>query len=94
MRTKRVGAGLIIKLLVLFVAVIAAINLLQLQAQINSMKKDVAQLGEQAAEQSKKNTRLNADLETEIDDEYIANIARDKLGLIKPGERIFVDISN
>ena len=40
------------------------------------------------------NAEIEAILNNEDNDEYIARIARDKLGYVSPGERVFVDISS
>jgi cell division protein FtsB len=29
-----------------------------------------------------------------VDDQYVAELAREKFGLVVPGEKVFVDVSN
>jgi cell division protein FtsB len=40
-----------------------------------------------------KNTALSAIIDSEITEEMIAALAREKLDLVEPGEQVFVDIS-
>jgi cell division protein FtsB len=44
--------------------------------------------------QKRENARLKEISEVSLDEELIAQAARSELGLVSPGERIFVDISN
>ena len=48
----------------------------------------------QIEEQELRNAEIKALLESENSDDYVARIAREKLGYISPGERVFVDISS
>jgi len=44
-------------------------------------------------EETKLNKELKKQKEMLGSDEYVEKIAREKLGMVKPGERIFVDIN-
>ena len=65
-----------------------------LQIQISAKREEQAALQAQIEEQSLRNAEIEALLNSEDNDEYIARIARDKLGYVSPGERVFVDISS
>lgn len=91
-RKKRVG--LATKIFVTVFAVYAAFTLVSLQIQIGAKREEQQALQKQIEEQSLRNAEIEALLNSEENDEYIARIARDKLGYISPGERIFVDISS
>ncbi len=71
-------------------AVYAAFTLLQ----IAEKKEEQALLQAQIEEQELRNAEIKALLESENSDDYVARIAREKLGYISPGERVFVDISS
>ena len=75
-------------------AVYAAFTLVSLQLQIAEKKEEQALLQAQIEEQELRNAEIKALLESENSDEYVARIAREKLGYISPGERVFVDISS
>ena len=91
-RKKRVG--LATKIFVAIFAVYAAFTLVSLQIQISAKREEQAALQAQIEEQSLRNAEIEALLNSEDNDEYIARIARDKLGYVAPGERVFVDISS
>jgi cell division protein FtsL len=43
--------------------------------------------------ENKQNETLKKQKDTMNSDEYIEKIAREKLGMVKPGERVFVDVN-
>ncbi len=91
-RKKRVG--LATKIFVAAFSVYAAFTLVSLQIRIGSKEEEQKLLEAQVEEQSLRNAEIEALLNSEENDEYIARIARDKLGYVLPGERVFVDISS
>ena len=94
MKRKKKRVGLIAKVLIAAFAVYAACTLVTLQLRINAA----------AAEQEKLQAALDAQklicaeltdaISGEDQEEYIAQIARDSLGYIYPGEQVYVDISS
>lgn len=86
--------GLATKIFVTVFAVYAAFTLVSLQIQISAKREEQQALQKQIEEQSLRNAEIEALLDSEENDEYIARIARDKLGYISPGERVFVDVSS
>jgi len=53
--------------------------------KINSVKQDIAQANEKIDELKEIETKVN-------DSEYIESVARNELGLVKPYEKIFIDV--
>ncbi len=93
MKKKRRVSGLAKTATAVF-AVYAAFTMVSLQLQIAEKKEEQARLQAQIEEQALRNAEIKALLESENSDEYVARIAREKLGYISPGERVFVDISS
>ena len=63
------------------------------QPQINDNKEKIDDLTAQIAEQEQKLETLE-ELKDKVDtDEYIEKVAREKLGLIKENEIIFIDVA-
>lgn len=87
-RTKR--AGLLTKIVILALLIYMATALLDLQGQLRQLQGQKESLDRQVAEQ----TQLNADLADGVanpdDPDRVADIARDKLGLAVPNEKIFI----
>lgn len=88
MKTKK--AGLLTKVVVLALLAATAIGLLNVRSQILDAQAEKAALEEQLAEQ----TQINADLADAVansgDPERQEDIARSKLGLVSPGEKVFI----
>jgi cell division protein FtsB len=53
---------------------------------------ELSRLEEKIAEEKTVNEELKKESEIIQDDEYIEKIAREKLGMVKKNERIYVDI--
>lgn len=88
MKTKK--AGLLTKLVVLALLVATAIGLLNVRSQIAEAEAQKASMELQVAEQA----QTNADLEDAVahsgDPDRQEAIARSKLGLVSPGEKVFI----
>ena len=92
MKLKR--AGPIIKIVILAMIVYAAISIVTTKGKIEQARVDRDALQEQVDAVRQENAGLEYSIEHAGDDETIESIARAKLGLVRPGERIFYDVSN
>ena len=88
MHTKK--AGLLTKLVVLALLAAAAIGLLNVRGMILQAEAERAEMEAKVAQQ----TQINADLTDAVDNsgdpDRQADIARSKLGLVSPGEKVFI----
>ncbi len=75
-------------------AVYAAISLIQIQLQINEKNAELDELEMQIQQSEMENSALRQSIEEGVSDDYIASIARSKLGYAYPNERKFVDASS
>lgn len=91
-RKKRVG--LVTKVLIAAFAIYAACTLVNLQLRINAASAEQQMLSAQLNEQKLINAELTDAISGENQEEYIAQIARESLGYIYPGEQVYVDISS
>jgi len=87
-RMKKTRAGLLTKLVILALMIATATALLNLRTRIQTAQTDRDQMSEQVAQQRQVNADLSQAVENSDDLERQADIARDKLGLVLPGERI------
>ena len=87
-RIKR--AGLLTKIVILALLIYMATALLDLQGQIRQLQGQKESLDRQVAEQTQVNADLAAGVEDPDDPDRVAAIARDKLDLAVPNEKIFV----
>lgn len=83
-------------IIVLFAVVLCAcfaISLFSLVRDIDSIKKDISAVELATAEQEAANAALRDKINNGNTDEYVESIARDKLGYVMPGERVYYDVS-
>ena len=91
MKVKR--AGMATKMLVLVLLAALAVALLSTQAKLSAAQSERDDLARQVEEQREANAALADDIAHSDDPDYLADIARDKLGLLEPDEIVFVDSS-
>ena len=91
MKVKR--AGMATKLLVLVLLAALAVALLSTQAKLSAAQSERDDLARQVEEQREANAALADDIAHSDDPDYLADIARSKLGLLEPDEIVFVDSS-
>ena len=94
MKRKKKRVGLVAKVLIATFAIYAACTLVNLQLRINAASSEQATLQAQLEAQKLANAELTDAVSGTNQEEYIAQIARDSLGYIYPGEQVFVDISS
>lgn len=87
-RTKK--AGLLTKIVVLVLLVYMATSLLNLQSRIRQTQAQRDSLSRQVAEQTQINADLAEDVANPGDPDRVADIARDRLGLVVPGEKVLI----
>ena len=86
-RSKKVGLlGRILLILLLAYMIYSLINVRQ---EISAAKAEVEILTEQLAEQEQYNTELSNAIENRDNPDFVEDIAREKLGLISPHDRVF-----
>ena len=61
------------------------------QNALSAKNKEIQQLYRQVDVEKAETDRLNKELESVNNPEYLEKMAREKLGMVKPNERVFVD---
>ena len=87
-------SGILIKIVLLGLIVYAAIGLANIRERIADAEAEQTHLEQQVEVLRLQNEELRSNIEHAGDDAVIESIARSKLGLVKPGEKIFLDIGN
>lgn len=82
-------ASLLTKLVVLALLIGTATGLLTMRSQLQTAQADLADAQRQVAEQKQVNADLADAVENSGDPDRQADLARDKLGLVEPGEYVF-----
>lgn len=87
-------AGLLTKILILVLLIVVAISLLELNSRMDQAQEQKEALTRQVAVQTQTNADLTDAIEHSDDLDRIADVAREKLGLVAPGEIIFYSMGD
>lgn len=87
-------ASLFTKLVVLILVAYTTVTLIELRISINEAEAKMANIEAQVQEKSAAISALQYEIDHRNDPETIESIAREKLGLLRPGERVFYDVGN
>ena len=92
MKLKR--SSIFTKIVLLALSVYATISLVNTKNRVAEAEADRVVLQARVDAMLQENAELEYDIEHAGDPDTIAEIARTKLGLVMPGEKIFYDVSN
>ena len=81
-------------IVILVISIYVIITLINQQKVLNSYKDTQNQLAEQIEEQQKYQAELTLSSQNINSQEYIEKVAREKLGMYKTNERVYVNIGN
>lgn len=89
---KRFGvAGILVKLVLIALLIYAGVTLYNLQSQIQAAQAQQAELTARAQSLEDENNALRADIAAAGDQEKLEDVARDELGMVQSGEKVFYD---
>ena len=86
--------GGIVLLVVLLLIAVVALDTVRVYAKIDDAQVQEQVLAARVQQQKQANAALKEDLARADDEEFMKELAREKLGLAEPGERIFYDVNN
>ena len=87
-------ASIFTTLVIAVLMVYALISLFVVHRQTRQLQDRAATLQQQVSEMTQANAELQYQIDYSEDDDMIESVAREKLGLVKPGEKIFYDTSD
>lgn len=87
-------AGLLTKIVILALVIVLSTTLLSLRSQMQQLQNQQEDVARQVEEQTRTNQALSDSIASSSDPDSIANIAREKLGMVEPGEIVFYDGDN
>ena len=87
LRAKKVGLLVKIALLILLAYLIT--TLVNVRQQIGDAHAAIETLTEQVNDQTQANTELSNAIENRNDPSYLEDVARERLGLVAPNDRVF-----
>lgn len=87
-------AGLLTKVLILVMLIAVAVSLLELNSRVEQAQAAKEELEQQVAAQVQINANLTDAIEHSDDLDRITDVAREKLGLVSPGEIVFYSLGD
>ena len=93
-KTGRVRASLLTRVLILVLLAGIGWQLFHLQDEVRAAEAEKEQLAVQVQAKQQENDALAADIAQGSTQEKMEELARQELGLVYPGERVFYDTSN
>lgn len=91
---KTTKASFITKIVILILIVYLSISLLNIRGKIQTASADYSAVQAQVNAQTAENAELEENIRNSDDPETVLEIAKEKLGLVEPGEVIFYDTTN
>lgn len=80
--------------IIAIIAVIAVFNFYQNMTRLNQLETKINEIETQIADQKAKKEKLEKQIKNSNNNEYIEEIAREKLGLVKPGEKLLIPVES
>ncbi len=87
LRTSKLG--LLLRIALIPIAVYMVFLLFSVRHQIETTQAEISSLTEQVADQSQTNTQLSNAIENRDDPSFLKDIARERLDLVTPNDRVF-----
>lgn len=87
-------ASMATKLIILILLLAVSLALLSVRSQLQSAQTELTLLTQQVRAQTEINAGLAEDIANSGDPDKITDIAREKLDLVLPGERVFAGTNN
>ena len=87
MRLRR--TGILTKIVIAVLLVYGVASIIRLSARIDSAQENVEELEQQMADIAAENDDMQYAIDHSEDEDVIRDIARDKLGLVEPGEEVY-----
>lgn len=87
LRAKKVG--LLVKIALLILLAYLIITLVNVRQQIGDAHAAIETLTEQVNDQTQANTELSNAIENRNEPSYLEDVARERLGLVAPNDRVF-----
>jgi len=84
----------VVIIIITVIVVIAVFNFYQNTTKINQIETKINEIETQIAEGKVKNKKLKNQIENSDNNQYIEEIAREKLGLVKQGEKLLIPVES
>ena len=92
-KRKKSLLGIIFTIAIIAMSIYSMVTMIEQQKILSAKNNELKSVQSQIDEESKTSEELKKQKENVNSDEYIERVAREKLGMVKYGEKIFVDVN-
>ena len=92
-KRKKPLLGIIFTIAIFVMSIYSAVTMIEQQKILSAKNNELKSVQAKIDEESKTSEELKKQKETVNSDEYIERVAREKLGMVKYGEKVFVDVN-
>ena len=86
--------GILVKLVLIALLIYGGVTLYSLQSQIQAAQAQEAELTARAQSLEDENNALRADIAAADDPDKLEDVAREELGMVQSGEKVFYDVNS
>ena len=90
--TKKRKRRIVVIVVVIAVTIYVGISMVFITNSYREKNQEIQQVQQQIDEQTVLNQEYQEMIDQGVDDEYIQKLAREKLGLVYPDERVYIDM--
>ena len=90
--TKKRKRRIVVIVAVIAITIYVGISMVYITNSYREKSREIQQVQQQIDEQTVLNQEYQAMIDQGVDDEYIQKLAREKLGLVYPDERVYIDM--
>lgn len=90
--TKKRTRRIVVIVAVIAITIYVGISMVFITNSYREKSREIQQVQQQIDEQTVLNQEYQAMIDQGVDDEYIQKLAREKLGLVYPDERVYIDM--
>ena len=90
--TKKRKRRIVVIVAVIAITIYVGISMVFITNSYREKSREIQQVQQQIDEQTVLNQEYQALIDQGVDDEYIQKLAREKLGLVYPDERVYIDM--
>lgn len=90
--TKKRKRRIVVIVAVIAVTIYVGISMVFITNSYREKNQEIQQVQQQIDEQTVLNQEYQEMIDQGVDDEYIQKLAREKLGLVYPNERVYIDM--
>ncbi len=86
-------SSIVVKIIIAVLAVQAVLSIVSIRSKVDTAEHDREVLASEVKKLEAANAAIDHEIQNSENEDTIENIARDKLGLVLPGEVVYYDIS-